>query len=146
MPMTPDGLLVSPTGKPAIGTLERLTAVAMFATPGVPLEAGGDYIETKIRDSDWNSQKTVHVVNGGPVYVDEDGETWTEGDRVVPMTWRTLLAALGTGQFERELDAPVCFVEPYDTPVLLTGLRLRVADANTQFEDGQLLVGDLFLA
>lgn len=147
MPRTAEGLLVSPAGKPAIGTLERLTAVSLFTTPGVPPEDGGDYLgETKIRDCDWNSQRTVHVVNGGPVYVDENGETWAEGDRVVPMTWRTLLAALGTGQFDQELDAPVCVVEPYDDGALLTGLRLHVADANTQFDDGQLLVGDLYFA
>ena len=147
MPRSPDGLLVSPTGKPAIGTLERLTAVALFATPGVPPESGGEYLgETKIRDADWNSQKTVTAA-GSPIYVDEDGETWSEGPPSTVLTWRELLIELSSPAFAHALDSPVCVAEPYDDDAaLLTGLQLCVADVNTQFADDQLLAGQLYLA
>ena len=76
--------LTSPTGRPIIGTLERLYGVAIIDS--IRLDDDGridfDYMgDTKI---DWNQQRTV---TRGPlkarVFVDDSGQEWLEHELTI---------------------------------------------------------------
>jgi len=66
--------LYTPTGTKIVGTLERITAVAMIED----VRSVFDFDYNGITQVDWDSQKTLIDSAGRKIFVDEDGLEWSE--------------------------------------------------------------------
>lgn len=73
--MIPTKPLCPTCGKPAIGTLERLEAIARFDDG----QTGPEYTYSGFTDVLWDSQKTVRGPGGAPIFICEKWHQWSSG-------------------------------------------------------------------
>lgn len=69
--------LKSPKGKKIVGTFEKLEGCANIESASIGKDGRIEIEYEGTTEIWWDNQKTVQK-NGRPVFVDEDGELWTE--------------------------------------------------------------------